>query len=85
VIALNIHPAHINKASGLAWLADVTDIDFQAVGGVGDSDVDTEFLQLVGYAAAPANATDSVKAAVQYVSAHYTAAGLHDILNYWGF
>ena len=85
VIALNIHPAHINKASGLAWLAEVTDIDYMAMGGVGDSDVDTEFMRLVGYAAAPANATDGVKAAAQYVSTQHTAAGLHDILNYWGF
>jgi hydroxymethylpyrimidine pyrophosphatase-like HAD family hydrolase len=84
VIALNIHPAHINKASGLAWLAEITDIDYQAMGGVGDSDVDTEFMRLVGYAAAPANATDGVKAAAQYVSTQHTAAGLHDILNYWG-
>jgi hydroxymethylpyrimidine pyrophosphatase-like HAD family hydrolase len=85
VIALNIHPTHINKGSGITWLAQVTGIELATMGGVGDSAVDADFLRMIGYPAAPANATDDVKAAVKYVSPYNIAAGLHDILDYWGY
>jgi hydroxymethylpyrimidine pyrophosphatase-like HAD family hydrolase len=42
--------------------------------------VDLPFLALVGRSAAPANAFDQVKAAVDYVSPHPTADGVRDIL-----
>jgi hydroxymethylpyrimidine pyrophosphatase-like HAD family hydrolase len=82
-LALNIHPAGINKGSGLQWLAHVTGIDPIDMAGVGDTTGDIDFLRLVGHAAAPANATNNVKAVVQYVSAQNDAAGLQDILDYW--
>ena len=53
------------------------------MGGVGDTSGDVDFLCLVGYSAAPANATDEVKRIVQYVSTEIDAEGLQDILNYW--
>lgn len=83
-ITINIHPAGIDKGSGLEWLAGVTGINPADMAGVGDSTADIDFLRLVGYAAAPANARDEVKAAVGYVSPQPDAAGLHDILDYWG-
>lgn len=83
VLALNIHPADINKGTGLQWLAQVTGIDPAEMGGVGDSRGDIDFLQLVGHSAAPANAIPDVKAVVNYVSPQAYAAGLHDILDYW--
>jgi hydroxymethylpyrimidine pyrophosphatase-like HAD family hydrolase len=83
ILALNIHPSHINKGTGLQWLAQETGIDPAEMGGVGDSTADVDFLQLVQYPAAPANATAEVKKVVGYVSPQKTAAGLHDILDHW--
>lgn len=82
-LALNIHPADIDKGTGLEWLAQVTGINPADMGGVGDSTGDIAFLQWVGYPAAPINATDNVKAIVRYISPLPDAAGLHDILDYW--
>ncbi|RMF82795.1 MAG: hypothetical protein D6737_00600, partial [Chloroflexi bacterium] len=84
VEAVNIHPAHIHKGTGLQWLADVTGIALSAMGGVGDSPADVNFLALVGRPAAPANAADAVKQVAEYVSSQATASGLQDILDYWG-
>lgn len=82
-LALNIHPADIDKGTGLQWLSQVTGISVTEMGGVGDTAGDVDFLRLVGHSAAPANATDEVKRVVQYVSSEIDAEGLHDILNYW--
>ena len=82
-LALNIHPAGIDKGAGLHWLARVTGIDPAGMAGVGDSKGDLDFLRLVGYPAAPANATDEVKAVARYTSSWPDAAGLQDILDYW--
>jgi len=82
-LALNIHPAGIDKGSGLQWLSEVIGISVTEMGGVGDTSGDVDFLRLVGHSAAPANATDDVKRIVQYVSSEIDAGGLRDILDYW--
>ena len=82
-LALNIHPAGVNKGTGLEWLAQVTGIDPVDMGGIGDSAGDVDFLRLVGLAGAPANATREVKRVVDYISAYPDVAGLLDILEYW--
>jgi hydroxymethylpyrimidine pyrophosphatase-like HAD family hydrolase len=82
-LALNVHPAGIDKGSGLRWLAQVTGFDPMEMGGVGDSRADIDFLRLVGWPAAPVNATAEVKTAVEYVSTRPEAAGLQEILDYW--
>ena len=82
-LALNIHPAGVNKGRGLQWLAQATGIEFTDMGGVGDSTGDIDFLRLVGYSAAPHNATNDVKSIVSYVSPYNDAAGLQDILDHW--
>jgi len=82
-LALNIHPAGIDKGTGLQWLAEVTGISAADMGGVGDTSGDVDFLRLVGHPAAPANATGEVKKVARYVSAEVDAGGLLDILNYW--
>jgi hydroxymethylpyrimidine pyrophosphatase-like HAD family hydrolase len=82
-LALNVHPAGIDKGTGLHWLARVTGIDPAEMGGVGDSAGDIDFLRLVGQSAAPANATAGVKAVVNYVSTQPEGLGLHEILEYW--
>lgn len=83
VLALNLHPAGIDKGTGLRWLAEVCGIEPRDMAGAGDSAGDIDFLRLLGYPAAPVNATDAVKAEVRYTSAQPDAAGLHDILDYW--
>lgn len=82
-LALNVHPAGVNKGTGLRWLSQVTGIKISKMAGSGDTTGDIDFLRLVGHAAAPANATDDVKAVVQYVSAQPEAKGLDDILDHW--
>ncbi|MDQ7033896.1 MAG: HAD family hydrolase [Anaerolineae bacterium] len=84
IVALNIQPKHISKGTGLDWLSQVTGIDMADMAGVGDSMADADFLKLLGYPVAAANATDDVKAVAKYVSPYHAAAGLHDILDYWG-
>ena len=82
-LALNIYPAGITKGTGLQWLSQVTNIPFEEMAGVGDSSSDVDFLQWVGYPAAPHNATDDVKVVAGYVSTKIDMVGLMDILDYW--
>lgn len=82
-LALNIHPAGINKGTGLQWLAQVTGIPVAQMAGVGDTSSDVDFMRLAGYPAAPHNATDDVKAVADYISPKVDIAGLMDILDYW--
>lgn len=82
-LALNVHPAGIDKGTGLRWLSQVTGIALADMGGAGDSAGDIDFLRLVGRPAAPINATPGVKAVVEYISTRPEAAGLHEILDYW--
>jgi hydroxymethylpyrimidine pyrophosphatase-like HAD family hydrolase len=77
---LNIAPRGINKASGLAFLAERSGFAYGEMLGLGDSDVDLPFLALAGFTAAPANANRAVQQAVQYVSPHRTSTGVRDIL-----
>lgn len=83
-VALNIQPKHITKGTGLEWLTQVTGIDQSTIAGAGDSKADVDFLKLIGYPAAPINASEDVKAVAHYVSPYATTAGLNDILDYWG-
>lgn len=77
---LNVLPRQVEKGVGVQFLADYTGIGLAHMLGVGDSDVDLQFLQRVGYSAAPANANPAVRAAVQYVSPYRTGEGVRDIL-----
>lgn len=84
ILALNIQPAHIDKATGLEWLSEVTGISKENMAGTGDSGADADFLKLIAYPAAPANATEEVKAVAHYVSSQNATAGLMDMLDFWG-
>jgi HAD superfamily hydrolase (TIGR01484 family) len=77
---INVLPRQVDKGVGVQYLAEYTGIGLAHMLGVGDSDVDLQFLQRVGYSAAPANANPAVKAAVQYVSLYRTGEGVRDIL-----
>lgn len=84
ILALNIYPAHVDKGTGVRWLSETLDIPLTAMAGAGDSTGDIDFLSIIGQSAAPANATDNVKAIVDYVSAENAPDALHDMLNHWG-
>jgi hypothetical protein len=81
---LNILPLNIDKGVGIRFLSATTGVALEEMLGVGDSDVDVQFLSLVGYSAAPANAHDAVKAVARYVSAFETGEGVRDILEHFG-
>jgi hydroxymethylpyrimidine pyrophosphatase-like HAD family hydrolase len=81
--ALNIHPRNISKGTGLQWLAEHTNIQLSEMAGIGDSDSDMDFLNLLAHSAATDNATANVKAMVRYVSPYPTTEGLEDILTHW--
>ncbi|MEW5717570.1 MAG: HAD hydrolase family protein, partial [Chloroflexota bacterium] len=73
----------IDKGAGVEWLSRETDIPLAQIGGIGDSSGDLPFLRRVGFSAAPANATDDVKRAAQYVSPFGNGKSVVDILSRW--
>ena len=77
---LNVLPAAVDKAKGIAFLGESVGVAPEAMLGVGDSDVDLPFLALVGHAAAPSNAVPAIKALAEYVASERTAAGVREIL-----
>lgn len=83
VSCVDVLPQGIDKGAGVRWLADVVGVPLARIGGIGDSTSDLAFLSIVGFAAAPANATDEVRAAVDYVSLYEEGEGVVDILHRW--
>ncbi len=81
---LNILPRGIDKGRGIQFLARRIGIAPDQMLGVGDSNVDLPFLEIVGHSAAPANANRAVRDLVQYVSPHETSNGVRDILRQFG-
>ncbi len=82
-LALNIHPVDVHKGTGLRRLAEVTGISPAEMGGIGDTAGDIDFLRMVGFSGAPANAAPEVRQVAGYVSPFADAAGTADILNHW--
>ncbi len=81
---LNVVPRGVDKGQGVRFLCEQSGYAVEEVLGVGDSDVDLEFLEMVGHSAAPANANPAVKAIVDYVSPFPTTEGVRDILRHFG-
>ncbi len=81
---LNIHAKGSNKGAGIELLAELTGVPPENMLGVGDSEVDLPFLEKVGFAAAPANATPEVRKLCGYVSPFPTSRGVRDILAHFG-
>ena len=77
---IEVRPHGIDKGAGMRWLAQELGIALPAFAGVGDADDDLTFLGLVGYPAAPANASVAVRSMVQYVSREPFGEGLLEIL-----
>jgi len=84
VSCLNVLPQGMHKGKGIEFLAQETGCAPGEMLGVGDSEVDLPFLAVVGTSAAPANATPTVKRAVQYVAPRAAADGVRDILDHFG-
>jgi HAD superfamily hydrolase (TIGR01484 family) len=83
VSCVDITPKGVDKGAGVRWLSRETGISLDQIGGIGDSASDLTFLSIVGRSAAPANAADEVKAAVDYVSPYEDGDGVVDILRRW--
>ena len=69
-----------DKGVGARWLADLVGLPMDQMAGVGDAETDLSFLHLVGYPAAPANATMAVRAGVRYVASASDGTGLLEIV-----
>ena len=82
--AIDITPKGIDKAAGVQWLIDTLKEPFSVkladIAGIGDSAGDIAFLRIVGFSAAPANASESVKDRVNYSSSSADGQGVVDII-----
>jgi phosphoglycolate phosphatase len=64
------------------WLGEHLGIPLRAFAGVGDADDDLTFLRVVGYPAAPANASPAVRSTARYVATRPFGEGLLEILEH---
>lgn len=78
--AVDVAPPGLDKAAGLKYVLDVLEIRQEGVLGIGDAQADIEWLAIVGTSACPANATDDVKAFVDYVADAQESRGVREIL-----
>ena len=84
--AVDITPIGIDKAAGVRWLLDTLEgtlsVKLANVAGVGDSVGDVPFLHIVGFSAAPANASEHVKSLVDYCSSWVDGRGVADVIRH---
>lgn len=69
-IAVDISPAGIDKASGVKFFAEKTGINLDQILGIGDSDGDLPFLQLVGYVGCPFGSSSECRQLVRNKSGY---------------
>jgi hydroxymethylpyrimidine pyrophosphatase-like HAD family hydrolase len=81
VECINLMPAGIDKGAGVLWLASETGIGLDEIAGVGDADSDLVFLDRVGFAGAPANATEGVRRRADFVASTSAGAGLLEVID----
>lgn len=77
--AIDITPRGISKASAVRLLRDMLGLAPLEVLGVGDTVADSEWLQRVGWRAAPSNGREALRG-MDYYSPHPVIEGLLDIL-----
>ncbi len=58
----------------------VVSVELANVAGIGDSIGDVPFLRIVGFSAAPANASETVKSVVDYCSPWVDGRGVVDVI-----
>lgn len=66
---VNVLVPSVDKGLGLRWLAEELEIPLSQIAGIGDSPGDLAWLSLCGLSAAPANAVEQVRGAVDRVFA----------------
>jgi 3-deoxy-D-manno-octulosonate 8-phosphate phosphatase KdsC-like HAD superfamily phosphatase len=79
---VELRPPGIDKGAGARWLAEHLGIPLRSFAGVGDADDDLTFLRVVGYPAAPANASPSARSTARYVATRPFGEGLLEILEH---
>ena len=67
-IAMHFLFRHLNKGSGITWLAQRTGVALDEMAAIGDATPDLHFMRRTGLSCAPANAFDPVKAIATHVS-----------------
>lgn len=80
ISAVDITPQGISKASAVRFLIKNTNSMAEEILGVGDTAADEEWLNIVGWSAAPANGRGKIKKA-DYFSPYDVSEGFWDILN----
>lgn len=78
---LNITPEGTDKGSAVAAIRETLGVEREALIGIGDTEGDLPLARAVGWFACPANATDAIKAAADYVSPYPMLEGILDILD----
>ena len=78
--AVDVAPPGLDKVVGLKYLLEVLEIPSEQVLGIGDAEADLSWLAIVGTSACPANATEDVKATVDYVASTRDSVGVREIL-----
>lgn len=79
--AVMVLPGGVTKASGLAAVLQVMDLEPHQVVGVGDAENDHAFLDLCGCSAAVANALPAVKEAVDIVTPGDHGTGVRQLID----
>jgi hydroxymethylpyrimidine pyrophosphatase-like HAD family hydrolase len=80
VHGIEVRPHGIDKGLGVRRIAELLGLSIDQIAGVGDSDPDLSFLRLVGFSAAPANASSAVRSAVGFVARAAYGTGLLEVL-----
>ncbi len=74
-VSIDVVAPDITKKQGLAWLAERLDLTLENVAYIGDTNGDLDALGAVGYAFAPANATEAVRRRAAHVTEGAVADG----------
>jgi hydroxymethylpyrimidine pyrophosphatase-like HAD family hydrolase len=70
----------VDKGSATEWLGGLLDLPLASFAGIGDSDADLSFLNVVGWPTAPANAIAAVRARAAYIASQPDARGVLEIV-----
>jgi Cof subfamily protein (haloacid dehalogenase superfamily) len=77
-------PAGLDKATGLAWLADYLGVPRAAVLAVGDNDNDAPMLAWAGVGVALGNGSPAARAAADWIAPPVEADGAAAVLEHYG-
>ena len=81
-ILMEVLPKEVNKGQALVHLADVLGIEVANIMACGDADNDLDMIRAAGFGVAMANATPSVKAVANYMTASNNEDGVAKAIDY---